>query len=74
MNGLLISSKENRMPIELIYIASTGDISYRKILVTEIKESYIKAYCFTRRQTRTFKRSNILAAAKPRKHNRIAYA
>ncbi|OAH59202.1 MULTISPECIES: hypothetical protein [Bacillaceae] len=63
MNGLLLTSLEEKMPIEIMYMATDNTIMKRQIIVTAANQDYIKAYCFTRKQTRTFKRSNILAAA-----------
>jgi predicted DNA-binding transcriptional regulator YafY len=74
MNGLLLTSKEEKMPIELMYISEDQAITYRRVIVTSIDENYIKAFCFTRNQKRTFKRSNILAVAKPRERKVANYA
>lgn len=66
MNGLLLTSKEEKMPIEIMYISNKGEISHRTILVKDIQPDYIKGYCLTKKQPRLFKRSNILSAAKKR--------
>jgi hypothetical protein len=73
MKGLLMRSKEEKMSIELMYMAEDGEITYRRIIVTSIHPDYIKGYCFLKKRPRTFKRVNILAAAKPHKR-REAYA
>ncbi|OKL37040.1 hypothetical protein [Domibacillus mangrovi] len=72
MNGLLLTSLEETMPIELMYMAKDNMITKRRIIVTKINQDYIKAYCFTRKQKRTFKLENILAVAKPRERQREA--
>jgi predicted DNA-binding transcriptional regulator YafY len=74
MNGLLLRSKEEKLPIEIMYMAADNTITKRRIIVTGMDEKYIKAYCLTRKQTRTFKRESILAAAKPRKWREANYA
>jgi len=74
MNGLLLTSKKEKLPIELMYLSKQGDISHRLVIVREIQKDYIKAYCFYKKQPRTFKRANILAAAKPRKGVEGKYA
>lgn len=61
MNGLLHKSLEEHTPIEMIYISSTNQITQRKIVVTEIYGTTIRAYCYMRRQTRLFKLENILS-------------
>ncbi|MFC0271143.1 hypothetical protein ACFFIX_06715 [Metabacillus herbersteinensis] len=66
MNGLLLTSKEEQMPIEIMYMSNKGEISHRKVIVKGIQEDTIRGYCLTRRQTRLFKRSNILSAARVR--------
>jgi predicted DNA-binding transcriptional regulator YafY len=73
MNELLLMSKEERMPIELMYMSEDRKITYRRIIVTKIQNDYIQGYCFLKKQPRTFKRSNILAAAKPRQRKEADY-
>jgi hypothetical protein len=34
MNGLLLTSKEEKMPIELMYMSEDGKITYRRVIVT----------------------------------------
>ncbi|MGG3450157.1 hypothetical protein [Domibacillus aminovorans] len=74
MNGLLLMSLEEKMPIEIMYMAADNTITKRRIIVTAINQDYIKAYCFTRKQKRTFKLENILAVAKPRERKVANYA
>ncbi|OKL36980.1 hypothetical protein [Domibacillus mangrovi] len=64
MNGLLLTSKEEKMPIEIMYKAVDNTFTKHRIIVTAINQGYIKAYCFTRKQERMFKLENILAVAK----------
>jgi len=61
MDGLLIRSIEEHMPIEMIYLAENQELSQRKLIVKEINDNYIRAYCLLRKQMRTFKRENILS-------------
>ncbi|MEH7547042.1 MULTISPECIES: hypothetical protein [Bacillaceae] len=61
MDGLLIRSIEEHMPIEMIYLAENQELSQRKLIVKEINDDYIRAYCLLRKQIRTFKRENILS-------------
>lgn len=74
MNGLLITSKEEKIPIEIMYISGKGDISHRTIIVKEIQDGYIKAFCLTKQQPRIFNKSNILSAANQRYRNGVNYA
>lgn len=74
MNRLLLTSKEEKMPIEIMYMAVDNTITKRRIIVAGIEEKYVKAFCFARNQKRTFKRENILAAAKPKERRGAQYA
>lgn len=47
--------------VEIIYQAKDGKLSQRHIRVIEAGETYVKAYCFTRRMIRIFQREGILA-------------
>ncbi|MFF2446134.1 hypothetical protein ACFVSW_03450 [Neobacillus sp. NPDC058068] len=61
MDGLFIRSIEENMPLEMIYLADNHELSQRKLIVMEMNEEYIRAYCLLRKQVRTFKRENILS-------------
>lgn len=74
MNGLLLTSKEEKMPIEIMYISSKGAISHRTIIVKDIKGDSVSAYCLSKQQPRIFKLSNILSAAKQRYRKGVNYA
>lgn len=49
MNGLLLTSKEERMPIEIMYVAADNTITKRQIIVTAINQDYIKALLLHRK-------------------------
>ncbi|MDF1507488.1 hypothetical protein PZE06_04730 [Robertmurraya sp. DFI.2.37] len=61
MNKLLSKSLDEQIPVEMIYISSSNQITQRKIIVKEINGSTIRAYCFMRRQARLFKIEQILS-------------
>lgn len=61
MKGLLTRSLETQHPIEVIYMNSKGQMSQRTIRVLAVTDQYVKAYCYARKQIRTFKRENILS-------------
>jgi predicted DNA-binding transcriptional regulator YafY len=61
MDGLLLRSIEENIPLEMIYLSSDQQISQRKLLVKEVNDEYIRAYCMLRKQVRTFRRENILS-------------
>ncbi len=61
MEGLLIRSIEENIPLEMIYLAENQKLSQRKLIVIEVNDEYIRAFCLLRKQIRTFKRENILS-------------
>ena len=61
MESLLNRSIEQKQKLEMIYLASNGELSQRIFRVIEVKEDGILAYCYSRRQVRTFKKENILS-------------
>ncbi|MCJ7843242.1 WYL domain-containing protein [Lederbergia sp. NSJ-179] len=52
---------ESDTPIEIIYMDRNNQISQRTIKVLSISTTSMKAYCYTKRQFRTFKIGNILS-------------
>ncbi|MGG3469862.1 hypothetical protein ABES02_20545 [Neobacillus pocheonensis] len=61
MEGLFVRSIEENIPLEMIYLAENKELSQRTLIVKEVTEEYIRAYCLLRKQIRTFKRENILS-------------
>ncbi|MDR7076588.1 putative DNA-binding transcriptional regulator YafY [Neobacillus niacini] len=61
MDGLLLRSIEENIPLEIIYLSQDQQISQRKLIVKEVNDEYIRAYCLLRKQVRTFRRENILS-------------
>ena len=61
MDGLLLRAIEENIPLEMIYLSQDQQISQRKLLVKEVNDEYIRAYCLLRKQIRTFRRENILS-------------
>nr|WP_263328294.1 hypothetical protein [Neobacillus sp. Marseille-Q6967] len=65
MEGLFLRSIEENLPLEMIYLSEDNEISQRKLLVKEVNDQYIRAYCLLRKQVRTFRRDNILSIMPP---------
>ncbi|GIN70932.1 hypothetical protein J14TS2_14070 [Bacillus sp. J14TS2] len=61
MINFLKRACDDKTPIQIIYIDQDNKISQRTIKVLAISQTIIKAYCYTKRQFRTFKISNILS-------------
>ncbi|KKB38084.1 hypothetical protein [Bacillus thermotolerans] len=62
MDHLFIRSRQEQLPLIIIYQAQDGTITQRKIVVKSTTSSSVYAYCFYRKQNRRFLLSNILAA------------
>ncbi|NRD78464.1 hypothetical protein HPT25_13910 [Bacillus sp. BRMEA1] len=61
LDGLFLRSIEENIPLEMIYLADNHVITQRRLIVKEVNDEYIRAYCLLRKQVRTFKRENILS-------------
>jgi predicted DNA-binding transcriptional regulator YafY len=61
MDGLFLRAIEENIPLEMIYLSDGQQLTQRKLLVKEVNEEYIRAYCLLRKQIRTFRRENILS-------------
>jgi len=61
VNGILKRAMENHQPVELIYYGANHKISQRVVRIVYISDTHIKAYCFTKRQLRMFRKENILS-------------
>lgn len=69
MNGVLLRAIERKQPIQLIYLDDQQQITQRKVLPYEVKDHYLKAHCFLRKQFRLFKLENILSAFPVKQEN-----
>lgn len=67
MNHLLKRAQADQTPIEIIYINGQNQLSQRVIKVLSVNDASIKAYCYTKRQFRIFKRANILSVGQVRR-------
>jgi predicted DNA-binding transcriptional regulator YafY len=61
MNGLIQRSIEDHLPLEMIYLSESKQLSQRKLIVKEMDGDTIRAYCLLRKQMRTFRIENILS-------------
>lgn len=67
--GLLKRAAGSRQRLELIYINRDNQLSQRTIKVLAVTESTIKAYCYTKRQFRTFALENVLSVGPIRRRS-----
>jgi predicted DNA-binding transcriptional regulator YafY len=61
MDGIFLRAIEENIPLEMIYLSKDQQLTQRKLLVMEVNDEYIRAYCLLRKQIRTFQRENILS-------------
>ncbi|KOP84133.1 hypothetical protein ACFFHH_20250 [Cytobacillus solani] len=61
MKSLLLKAAASGALLEMIYQDCKGNISQRRIKVLSVNEESLKAYCYIRKQQRTFKITNILS-------------
>nr|WP_259549280.1 hypothetical protein [Heyndrickxia oleronia] len=72
MKGLLLRAGETHEKLEMIYLSNKGEITQRVIHVEKVGDQSFRAYCYSRKQVRTFKLSNILSIAPLKLHRRGA--
>ncbi|RBP87841.1 hypothetical protein DFO70_11729 [Cytobacillus firmus] len=65
MKCLFNFSRENKIPIDLIYINDAGKLTHRAV-VRSFTSEVVLTLDVGKQQFRTFKRANILSAAKQR--------
>ncbi|UJL47677.1 hypothetical protein KFZ58_07390 [Virgibacillus sp. NKC19-16] len=71
MEGLLIHSVEQKEKIAVFYMDVKNNVTERVIRVISIDHDAIVAYCYYRKQVRTFKLKNILAAGPISQKNKM---
>jgi hypothetical protein len=74
MNCLFKYSLENKLPIDLIYMNDAGELTHRSVIVRKITVEGILTFDIGKQQLRSFKRANILSAAKQRRKRGVNYA
>lgn len=72
MRGLLLRAAASGDLLEMIYQDCQGNISQRRLRVLSIKEESIRAFCYSKKQQRTFKICNILSIGPVRNERRGA--
>ncbi|MDA1474754.1 hypothetical protein [Bacillus changyiensis] len=72
MDTMLKRSLKEKTVLDMIYMRRDGRISKRSIIIHQINEGYIRAYCFKSRQTKTFTRENIHAVS-PADHKKVVW-
>jgi predicted DNA-binding transcriptional regulator YafY len=68
MNNLLNRSLKEQSPLEIIYMAVPDRTTKRKVIIKKVNVDSVTAYCFLRKQLRTFRIDCILAVYPLKKH------
>lgn len=72
MKCLFNFSRENKIPIDLIYMNDAGKLTHRAVVVRSFTSEVVLTLDVGKQQFRTFKRANILSAAKQRRGWKVA--
>ena len=72
MKGMLLNAAETNETLVLFYIDKNGNVTERFIKVLGLEAGRIKAYCFFRKQKRTFSLENVLSLGRVRKRSQGA--
>jgi predicted DNA-binding transcriptional regulator YafY len=73
MNQLFRRSINEHIPVEVIYLSEDQKFSQRKLIVKEMHNDYIRAYCLLRKQVRTFRIDNILSVMPVARSNNLLH-
>ncbi|WP_456076488.1 WYL domain-containing protein [Lederbergia citri] len=71
VKGILKRAAGTEQKLDLIYVKKDNQLSQRTIKVLAVTDYSVKAYCYTKRQFRTFKLDNILSVV-PFRNRRTA--
>lgn len=61
MIGFLIKAMEQKEKVMIYYLDRDNNVTQRIIRIVEVKKDTLLAYCFYRKQVRSFKIDNILS-------------
>lgn len=60
MKAQILKVLQRNQLVDIMYVSKSGEITQRRIRVTEVMEHSFTAYCFLKHAKRTFKFENIL--------------
>lgn len=61
MNKSIIRAINNRQRLKMIYMDGVGRCTHRVIIPIKMNDDLVLAYCYTKRQVRTFKLDSVLS-------------
>ncbi len=69
MIGILKRAAKERSTLQMIYMDRKGQLSYRYIKPLKVNEHTLIAFCYYKKERRTFKTENILSVLPPKGRN-----
>ncbi|MYL50242.1 hypothetical protein GLV98_12160 [Halobacillus litoralis] len=61
MIKLLNRASKTKRSLGMMYIDENGNVTQRKIRVVEVRVNHVLAYCYNRKQVRSFKKDGVLS-------------
>ena len=71
MKAQILKAFKYQQHIDMMYMANDGSISKRRVKILKVSGESFQAYCFLRREKRTFKMENVLSVRPVIKKDRL---
>lgn len=71
MKAQILKAFKYQQLIDMMYMANDGSISKRRVKILKVSGESFQAYCFLRREKRTFKMENVLSVRPVIKKDRM---
>ncbi|HSJ36807.1 MAG TPA: transcriptional regulator [Planococcus sp. (in: firmicutes)] len=62
MKAQILKAFKHQQLVDMMYMANDGGISKRRVRILKVSGETFQAYCFLRKEKRTFKMDNVLSA------------
>lgn len=62
MKAQILKAFKHQQLVDMMYMANDGSISKRRVKILKVSGDSFQAYCFLRKEKRTFKMDNVLSA------------
>ncbi|QHJ69408.1 transcriptional regulator [Planococcus halotolerans] len=71
MKAQILKAFKYQQLVDMMYMANDGGISKRRIKILKVSGETFQAYCFLRKEKRTFKMENVLSVIPVIKKDRM---
>lgn len=61
MKAQILKAFKHQQLVDMMYMANDGGISKRRVKILSVQGESFQAYCFLRKEKRTFKMDNVLS-------------